>query len=184
LLPAELLGQIAIPSSTGLSRCTISFRHFLFEALAVLGQANAILDGLAGWREYSGYGLTTLPEGPEPSRSDCHAWGAHPLYHMVSTILGLRPGGPGFASVAIRPQLGRLQAASGSIPHPCGRIGVRLHRVGDDYDASISLPPNVHATVISHGVTRELTERENRCMLDGAGSPQPPDQVLDEARLS
>lgn len=166
LLPSELLGEIAIPSSTGLARCTISFRHFLFEALAVLGQANAILDGLAGWREYSGYGLTTLPEGPEPSRSDCHAWGAHPLYHMVSTILGLRPGDPGFASVAIRPQLGRLQAASGSIPHPRGRIGVSLRRVDDGYDANILLPPGVTATVLCGGFATTLSDPENRCRID------------------
>jgi hypothetical protein len=167
LLPGALRQEIALPTRAGLDCSTISFRHFLFEALAVLGHADAILDGISGWREYAGYGLTTLPEGPEPSRSDCHAWGAHPLYHLVSTILGLRPASPGFTSVAVRPQLGRLQAASGSIPHPSGRIGIRLQRVDNGYDARISLPPGISASVVCGGQNIIITEPENHCHLDG-----------------
>lgn len=169
LLPDAIRAKIALTAGDGMAPCTISFRHFLFEALGILGHADAILDGIAGWNEYAGYGLTTLPEGPEPSRSDCHAWGAHPLYHLVSTILGLRPGAPGFTSVAIRPQLGRLQAASGSIPHPSGQIGIRLQRAGDAYDACISLPPNLTATVICGGLTTTLTKPENHCRIDNTG---------------
>jgi hypothetical protein len=167
LLPDAIRAKIALPAGDGVAPCTISFRHFLFEALAVLGRADAILDGIAGWNEYAAYGLTTLPEGPEPSRSDCHAWGAHPLYHLVSNILGLRPGAPGFTNVAIRPQLGRLQTASGSIPHPSGRIGIRLQRVDGGYAASISLPPGVTATVSCNGIATTLTKSENRCRIDG-----------------
>jgi hypothetical protein len=166
LLPDAIRAKIALTAGDGVAPCTISFRHFLFEALGILGHADAILDGIAGWNEYAGYGLTTLPEGPEPSRSDCHAWGAHPLYHLVSTILGLRPGAPGFTSVRIRPQLGRLETASGSIPHPAGRIGIRLQRMGDAYDASISLPPGLTATVICSGCTTTLSEPESRCRID------------------
>jgi alpha-L-rhamnosidase len=85
---------------------------------------------------------------------------------LASTILGLRPGAPGFTRVNIRPQLGRLQAASGSIPHPAGRIGIRLQRVGNAYDASITLPPGLTATVICSGCTTTLSAPESRCRID------------------
>jgi hypothetical protein len=60
----------------------------------------------------------------------------------------------------------RLQAASGSIPHPAGRIGLRLQRVGGTHDACVSLPPGLTATVICTGCTTTLTEPETRCPID------------------
>ena len=166
LLPEGLQSQIALPAGTGVTPCTISFRHFLFEALAVLGQTDAILAAIDGWRAYAAHGLTTLPEAPEPTRSDCHGWGAHPLYHLVSTVLGIRPDAPGFSSAVIRPRLGHLQSAAGSVPHPSGRIAVRLQRDGGGYAARVSLPPGVSAHVVCDGTVRTLSEGETQCRID------------------
>ena len=33
------------------------------------------------------------------TRSDCHAWGAHPVFHFYATVLGIRPAAPGFRRV-------------------------------------------------------------------------------------
>jgi hypothetical protein len=76
-------------------------------------------------------GLTTVPETPEPTRSDSHAWSAHPNYGLLATVLGARPNASGFRSVRIAPHLGPLQRAEGRIPHPLGEIEVRLTRAGD-----------------------------------------------------
>ena len=55
------------------------------------------------WRHMLEQGLTTTPEYPDPSRSDTHAWSAHPAYDLVTMIAGIRPGAPGFATVRIEP---------------------------------------------------------------------------------
>jgi hypothetical protein len=86
-------------------------------------------------------GLTTTPEKPPPSRTDSHAWAAHPNYGLLATVLGIRPAAPGFASVVISPNLGSLQEAEGQMPHPLGDIYVSLRRVDQDgIEANITLP--------------------------------------------
>jgi hypothetical protein len=86
-------------------------------------------------------GLTATAETPDPSRSDSHAWSAHPNYHLLATVLGIRPGTPGFRSILVVPALGTLQRAAGEVPHAGGPIKVELQRVGPDgVDGRIELP--------------------------------------------
>jgi hypothetical protein len=77
-------------------------------------------------------GLTTTPEQPEPTRSDSHAWSAHPDYGLLATVLGIGPAAPSFRLVRVAPHLGPLQHAEGRVPHPYGPIDVELVRRGTD----------------------------------------------------
>ena len=61
------------------------------------------VERLEPWRGMLAMGLTTVPETPEPTRSDSHAWSAHPNYGLLATVLGVRPAEPGFRSVRIAP---------------------------------------------------------------------------------
>ena len=45
---------------------------------------------LAPWRAALDLHLTTWPEQPEPTRSDCHAWSAWPTYCFLTHVLGVR----------------------------------------------------------------------------------------------
>jgi hypothetical protein len=103
---------------------TIYYSHYLFEALTVARRIDILCARLDLWRRLPDQGFVTTPEQPEPSRSDCHAWGAHPLYHFLASILGIRPASPGFRSAVIAPCLGPLAWASGEMPHPAGTITV------------------------------------------------------------
>ena len=94
-------------------------------------------------RPFDRLGMKTTLEMPEPGRSDCHAWGAHPIYHYFASILGIRPASPGFASVVIAPQLGSLESAEGEMVHPAGMIGVRVRREGKGLRARITLPHTI-----------------------------------------
>jgi alpha-L-rhamnosidase len=62
---------------------TIYFTHYVFEAMELMGRSDAADQRLQLWRSLSDLGLRCLPEQPEPTRSDCHAWGAHVLLHVA-----------------------------------------------------------------------------------------------------
>jgi hypothetical protein len=155
-LTAQQRNEIALLEDDSLTRTTVSFTHYLFEAYCALGRIDAMLARLAYWFNLDQLGLKTLPEGPEPSRSDCHAWGAHPLYHYFASILGIRPGAFGFGSVTIRPQLGPLTSARGRLVHPQGEIEVDLTQTNGVLDGHIVLPPGITGTLIIGGNTRPL----------------------------
>ncbi|MCB0182677.1 MAG: hypothetical protein KDE31_00350, partial [Caldilineaceae bacterium] len=63
-------------STPSLTPTTIYFSHYLFETYRVLGQPAALFERLGLWFDLAAQGFKTTPEQPEPSRSDCHGWGA------------------------------------------------------------------------------------------------------------
>jgi alpha-L-rhamnosidase len=133
-------------------RATIYFSHYLFDAMVRLGDVGPIfrrLDDL--WHSLPATGLRTTSEEPEPSRSDCHAWGAHPLYHALASILGIRPDGLGGERVLITPRLGPLRRAAGTLAHPRGDIHVELEVRDGCQHGRVSLPPGLHGTVVVDG---------------------------------
>ncbi|MFN4292561.1 MAG: alpha-L-rhamnosidase C-terminal domain-containing protein [Thermoflexales bacterium] len=140
----------------GLERCTIYFSFYLFEALRMLNKADAILDRLALWFELKTNGLRTPVEQPEPTRSDCHGWGAHPLFHYFATILGIRPKSLGFGAVEVRPQLGRLTRASGRLVHPRGEIIADFRMEDGRLHGWLQLPEGVRGDLIANGERREI----------------------------
>jgi alpha-L-rhamnosidase len=144
-----------------LARATIYFRHYLFETYRVFGRMEAIEDRLTMWYGLKEQGFKTAPEMPEPSRSDCHAWSAHPIYHAYASFLGIRPGGFGFDRVRISPQLGSMKEAKASMVHPKGRIEVALQQAGPGLKANVTLPAGVNGEFVYAGKSRELRPGEN-----------------------
>jgi len=153
LLPPGRRDRVAagLCNDPGLDKATIYFSHYLFEVCHQLHQPNKMFDRLNTWFDLLTIGLRTLPEMPEPTRSDCHAWGAHVLYHCQATLLGVRPASPGFATVSVRPMLGPLSWASGTLPHPAGPLRVDLRSAENGLlQGSVDLPPGVRGT-FAHG---------------------------------
>src|SRR5262249_14829533 len=134
-----------------LTQSTYYFSYYQLEALRKAGLGDRYIDQLAPWRGMLDLGLTTVPETPEPTRSDSHAWSAHPNYGLLATVLGVRPAEPGFKSVRIEPHLGSLQRAQGRVPHPLGTIDVSLVRTGTGLRAEITLPPGLEGVLAWHG---------------------------------
>jgi alpha-L-rhamnosidase len=164
-------------TDTTLTRSTYYFSYYQLEALREAGLGDRYIEQLDPWRGMLGLGLTTVPETPEPTRSDSHAWSAHPNYGLLATVLGVRPAEPGFKSVRIAPHLGPLQRAEGRVPHPRGAIDVRLTRSeGGGLRAEVTLPAGLGGVLVWSG--REITLRPGRQdveLLGGAaasrGSP-------------
>jgi hypothetical protein len=158
-LPAaeqRALMQRVLSDST-LTRASYYFGFYVLEALRKAGLGDRYVEQLAPWRTMLALGLTSTPENPEPTRSDTHAWAAHPNYGLLATVLGVRPASPGFRTVEIAPALGPLQRAAGRVPHPAGDIEVTLEpRGASGLTARVTLPPGLTGTFGWRGERRVL----------------------------
>ena len=124
----------------GLMSASYYFRFYLARALDHVGMADDYLESLAPWRELLPLHFSTWPETPGETRSDSHAWSAHPVYDLLTLVAGIEPATPGFASVRIAPHLGPLPSLQASYPHPQGIIQIEYRRHGDSLDARVALP--------------------------------------------
>ena len=130
-----------------LAHCTVYFDYYLFEAYFKRGRADLFLKRLDLWRDYVKKGLTTTQEAPDSgleehkeSRSDCHAWGAHPIYFMQTGLAGIRSAAPWFERVTVAPQPGSLKTIKCRHPHPLGWIEVELKFDGDKATGVVRTP--------------------------------------------
>jgi hypothetical protein len=142
-----------------LAQATIYFRYYVHLALNKAGMGDQLLDNLQIWRDQMALGLTTWAEMPEPSRSDCHAWGASPNIEFYRILLGIDSDAPGFKKIRIAPSLGSLKEVSGTMPHPAGSISVsyKVDKKGS-LSARIVLPAGTSGLFVWKGVERTLSE--------------------------
>ena len=130
----------ALLTADDLARTTVYFSFYLLETFYTYGRGELILEKLEFWKALVSQGFKTPVEMPEPSRSDCHAWGAHPLFHMHASLSGIRPASPGFTSVCIAPQPGGLTQLSSVLPHPDGEIRFSMKKHDTVWDVEVTLP--------------------------------------------
>ena len=144
-----------------LKRCTVYFSYYLFETYFKFGRGDLFLKRLDLWRDYVKKGLTTTQEAPDSgkngqneSRSDCHAWGAHPIWFMQTGLAGIKPAAPFFEKVRVAPCPGGLKSLKATHPHPKGWIEVDLKFDGDKATGMVITP--VPGTFEFGGKTVEL----------------------------
>ena len=130
-----------------LRRCTVYFSYYLFETYFKFGRGDLFLKRLDLWRDYVKKGLATTQESPDSgengqyeSRSDCHAWGAHPLWFMQTGLAGIRSDAPFFAKVRVAPCPGQLKSLKATHPHPKGWIEVDLSFEGGKAKGTVKTP--------------------------------------------
>ena len=86
---------------------------------------------------------TTIPERHFIVRSECHAWGAFPLFEFPRTILGVRPGAPGWREIIIRPYFGMMSSCEGTVTTPVGDVDVRWSCENDKISLSGRAPEGI-----------------------------------------
>ena len=163
----------------GILSSSYYFRFYLARALDHLAQArqsakspqksstytdlaDQYLASLAPWRQLLQLHFSTWPETPGETRSDSHAWSAHPIFDLLSLVAGIEPASPAFATVRIAPHLGDLPSLTAQFPHPQGTISVDYHRTGSALDATILLPCKLTGTFVYHAKRYPLHPGTNK----------------------
>ncbi|MDR2118611.1 MAG: alpha-L-rhamnosidase N-terminal domain-containing protein [Tannerellaceae bacterium] len=151
----------AVLADKEIAQATIYFRYYVHQAMSRAGLGDLLLENLRIWRDQMTLGLTTWAEMPEPSRSDCHAWGSSPNIEFYRILLGIDSRAPGFRKIRIAPSLCGLKSVSGTMPHPSGSISVSyaLDKKGV-LKAVITLPPDTEGSFVWKGKEYALSAGE------------------------
>ncbi|HLH36990.1 MAG TPA: alpha-L-rhamnosidase C-terminal domain-containing protein, partial [Alloacidobacterium sp.] len=134
-----------------MSAMSYYFRFYLSRALEHTGLADLYVSQLQPWYNMLKLGLSTWAEQPEPTRSDCHAWSAHPNYDLLTVVAGIHPAAPGFSKVRIEPHLGDLHEIKATMPHLKGRIVTEYVRKTTEWTATITLPDGLDGSLVWKG---------------------------------
>ncbi|MEI9975717.1 MAG: alpha-L-rhamnosidase C-terminal domain-containing protein [Ignavibacteriota bacterium] len=150
---------------SSLAQASIYFHAYTNAALREVGLGDRYLEQLDLWRDILKSGLTTWAEQPEPSRSDCHAWGASPNYELLRTVAGIDSMAPSFARVRIAPNLGSLTQVHARMPHPKGEIDVKLVKSGGKLTADVELPAGITGEFEWSGTKKALAAGKNHLVF-------------------
>jgi len=102
------------------ARCTYYFQYYKHLAM----RPTDYLAELGPWKEMIENGLTTFAENPEPVRSDCHAWSAHPILGFFQLVAGVTSIAEGWRMARIEPRPGSLRRFEAKIAHFDGELKV------------------------------------------------------------
>jgi alpha-L-rhamnosidase len=139
-----------VASSPTIVPASYYFRFYVARAMVHAGLGDDYIAQLDPWRKMLQLGLSTWAETPEPTRSDSHAWSAHPTLDLITLIAGITPGSPGFHTIRIAPHLGPLQNASATMPTPNGLVEVHFTKQSTGWTAVITLPASTPGELSWH----------------------------------
>ena len=146
----------------GFGRCSVYFSHYLFEAFKRVGRTDLTFARFDLWRDYVRQGLSTCVESPGTNaRSDCHAWGSHPVYQLHSAFAGVEPAAPFFAKVRVAPQPAGMRFIRAKTPHPKGFVETDLRFEGGAAKGTVTLPEGVSGAFVWKGREQPLKSGAN-----------------------
>jgi len=154
-------GTGKVPAGGEFSPASIYFRFYVARALDHAGMSDLYLDTLGPWRKMLTLGLTTWAETDEPTRSDDHAWSAHPNYDLLTLVAGIKPASPGFRTVLVAPHPGSLTDFAAHMPHPMGDIAFRCRTSEGTRVFDVTLPPGLKGTFQWSGHSAPLADGPN-----------------------
>ncbi|WP_214628058.1 alpha-L-rhamnosidase C-terminal domain-containing protein [Paenibacillus agaridevorans] len=150
------------------AKCSYSMSFFLFRALEKVGlysHTNSLWDN---WIQLLDKNVTTWPEDPVTQRSDCHAWGAIPIYEFSACILGVKPLQPGYEEILIEPHAEYFRQAEGTVSTRWGPVYVKWERDDHRFGLRVRLPePRKTVVVMPNGERQVFAGRTEFSLEQG-----------------
>ena len=125
--------------------------YYLFRALEAVDLYECTEKYWEIWKEFLSLHLTTVVEDLRQYRSDCHAWGALPLYEFTRNILGVSPLEPGWKKIRIKPYPLSLPDACGQVVTPSGIVKVSWTNADGAFRLEAEGPAGVPMEVVLPG---------------------------------
>ena len=152
----------ALVETPDLDRGTIYYKHYLFETFVKFGRGDLIFKNLGFWKDCVNWHLSTILETPDTnSRSDCHGWGAHPLWHLHTGIAGVKSAAPFYGKVLVAPQPGHLKFIRSATPTPKGMVELDLRFDGGKATGKVTLPAGLDGMFEWKGAKKPLKSGVN-----------------------
>jgi hypothetical protein len=155
-----------IDAPPGMYTSTYYFAWYLVRAFEHVGLAGRYFALLDSWRALLPLHYTTWPESRGDTRSDTHAWSAHPTADMLRIVAGIGPGAAGYARLRVAPQLGPLSSLAATAATPHGPVSVRYHIADGVLDAEIDRPRALPGEFTWQGRSYPLPGEHTRLRLD------------------
>ncbi len=146
--PAEARGVLdrivapgkGIDAPAGMYSSSYYFAWYLIRAHEHAGMADRYTALLATWRDLLKLNYTTWPEERGETRSDTHAWSAHPTADLLRLVAGIGPGDVGYRQVRIAPATGGLDRLDAAAMTPAGLVSVAYRMAGKQMTVDIRVP--------------------------------------------
>jgi alpha-L-rhamnosidase len=166
-----ILERITVPgrgidAPEGMFAMTYYFAWYLVRAFEHAGLADRYHALLWNWRGLLALNFTTWPESRGKTRSDTHAWSAHPTTDLLGIVAGIRPGAPGYARLRIEPHLGALRQLDATAATPRGAVSVRYRIRSGKLSVEIRAPAGLPGEFIWQGRSHALTGMRTVLSLD------------------
>ncbi|MBA2587301.1 MAG: hypothetical protein H0U98_01620 [Alphaproteobacteria bacterium] len=167
---AAILDKITVPghgidAPEDLYTSTYYFAWYLIRAFENAGRADRYPALLQTWRDLLALHYTTWPESRGETRSDTHAWSAHPTADLLGLVAGIRPAAQGYARLRVAPNLGDLTSLDAAAATPKGKVSVRYAIKGDSLTAEIDRPAALPGEFVWKGKSYPLTGTHSRFVL-------------------
>lgn len=127
----------------GILTTSYYFSWYLIHAYEHAGLSDRYLDQIQTWRDLARLNYTTWPEERGNTRSDTHAWSAHPTADLLGIVAGIAPNAPGYTSVRVAPHPGALKSLDAGAATPKGLVKLAYRVAGAKATFTITLPPGL-----------------------------------------
>ena len=166
----SILSRISVPGKgidapEGMFPSSYYFSWYLIHAFEHVGLTDHYPEMLQTWRDLRALHYTTWPESRGKTRSDTHAWSAHPTADMLGLIAGIQSAAPGYAAVRIAPSLGSLKSLDATAMTPKGLVHVRYRMGASAITAEIERPQNLPGDFYWQGSRYPLRKAHSRFIL-------------------
>ncbi|AXB80347.1 alpha-L-rhamnosidase C-terminal domain-containing protein [Novosphingobium sp. P6W] len=166
----SILDRIVVPGNgidapEGMFTTSYYFAWYLAQATVHAGKGDRYLQLLDTWRDLLKLNYTTWPEERGDTRSDSHAWSAHPTADLLGVVAGIGPATPGYATVRIAPALGPLTQVDATAATPKGPVTVRYRIKGGRLTADVHRPATLQGTFEWKGKSYPLTKKTTRIVV-------------------